>query len=132
MAPSIGLASQAVYILSLLPLIASAPVEERLGSRKALQSVAVSQIPNPKWTGLDGTGPAALVRTFYKYNAQPPAAAEEYVNNATGSVTASPYPSEYDREYLSPVSLGTPPQILDLDFDTGSSDLYKHLIVLGN
>jgi hypothetical protein len=125
MSPSISLASQAICILSLLPLITSAPIEELLDSRKALQSFAITQVPNPNWTGTKGLGPAALLRTYYKYGAQPPSAARKAVDNSSGTVTASPYPSEYDREYLSPVSLGTPAQILDLDFDTGSSDLYN-------
>jgi aspergillopepsin I len=112
-----------VYILSLLPLTSTFPIEEQVAPRKALQSFAIQQVPNPNWTGLDYTGPAALARTFYKYNVQPNPAAAAAVNG-TGSVTATPFPSEYDREYISPVSLGTPAQILNLDFDTGSSDLY--------
>lgn len=43
---------------------------------------------------------------------------------ATGSASATP--EEYDVEYLTPVQIGNPPQTLNLDFDTGSADLWVY------
>lgn len=63
-------------------------------------------------------GPVALKKVLQKYKVSVPgniAAAAE-----TGSVTASP--EQYDAVYLCPVTIGG--QTLNLDFDTGSADLY--------
>lgn len=46
----------------------------------------------------------------------------------SGAVATTP--EVYDQEYLCPVSIGTPAQTLNLNFDTGSSDLVRRLSVL--
>lgn len=62
-------------------------------------------------------GPVALQKTYLKFNSAVPA--EIAAAAADGSVTATP--EQYDAEYLCPVTIGG--QTLNLDFDTGSSDL---------
>lgn len=73
-------------------------------------------------------GAAALAKAYRKYGAPVPeylaaAVNQTYTKRATtGSAVTTP--EEYDTEYLTPVSIGTPAQTLNLDFDTGSSDLW--------
>ncbi|WYZ44650.1 hypothetical protein EsH8_VII_001086 [Colletotrichum jinshuiense] len=89
---------------------------------------SVEQIRNPRYVR---HGPLALAKAYRKYKVALPADLANAVANitagglaerATGSVAANP--QDYDVEYLSPVQIGTPAQTLNLDFDTGSSDLW--------
>lgn len=76
------------------------------------------------------SGPRALAKAYVKYGIPISAELEAAVSNATSSAvkratgSATTTPTEYDSEYLTPVSIGTPAQVLNLDFDTGSSDLW--------
>lgn len=65
------------------------------------------------------SGPAALAAVYGKFKKVVPANVSAAAANNDGTITASP--SQYDSEYLCPVSIGG--QTLNLDFDTGSSDL---------
>ncbi|GAW24104.1 hypothetical protein ANO14919_136850 [Xylariales sp. No.14919] len=72
-------------------------------------------------------GPAQVAKTYLKYGRPVPSelAAALGMTNAKrskGSVVSSP--QEYDSEWLTPVTIGTPAQTLNLDFDSGSSDLW--------
>ncbi|EOD50683.1 secreted aspartic proteinase precursor [Neofusicoccum parvum] len=76
------------------------------------------------------SGPYALAKAYRKYGVPISEDLQAAVNNATGSTfkratgSATTTPTQYDSEYLTPVSIGTPAQVLNLDFDTGSSDLW--------
>lgn len=65
------------------------------------------------------SGPSAMAKTYAKFNKAVPAVIAAAAANNDGTVTANP--EAYDAEYLCPVSVGG--TTLNLDFDTGSSDL---------
>ncbi|KAI1124001.1 secreted aspartic proteinase precursor [Nemania abortiva] len=71
-------------------------------------------------------GPSQVAKTYLKFGRPVPdelaASLGMTAKRSEGSV--STYPQEYDSEWLTPVSIGTPAQTLMLDFDTGSSDLW--------
>lgn len=109
---------------ALAPLTSAAPVEEKG------HSFTVRQVPNANYKK---NGAVALARAYRKFGKPVPdnlAAVLESLGSAlnftrradTGSAVTTP--EDYDVEYLTPVSIGTPAQTLNLDFDTGSADLW--------
>lgn len=71
------------------------------------------------------SGPIAMMKAYNKYAATGASAPADVVNAAaaavqSGSVTATP--EQYDSSYLCPVTVGG--KTLNLDFDTGSADLW--------
>jgi len=101
----------------------SSAVPTRIGA-PATGNFSVSQVRNSHH--VTKHGPIALAKAYRKYGVPVPddlaAVVSRVSKRTTGSATTTP--EEYDSEYLTPVSIGTPAQVLNLDFDTGSSDLW--------
>ena len=66
------------------------------------------------------SGPAQMAQVYAKFGKPIPEEIKKAASNNDGTVTTTP--TQYDSQYLTPVSIGG--QTLNLDFDTGSSDLY--------
>ncbi|CAK7269590.1 hypothetical protein SEPCBS119000_003648 [Sporothrix epigloea] len=109
-------------VTSLVGLAAAIPAP-KLGMTKGTQ---VHQVRNPNYVF---NGPLSLYKTHLKYGSNPPEKLKKAVERMRalkkrdeGSATATSQNS--DQEYTIPVSIGTPGQVLQLDLDTGSSDLW--------
>ncbi|KAH7134553.1 aspartic peptidase domain-containing protein [Dactylonectria estremocensis] len=112
-----------VATLALSSTVAAVPTTNKVQGGK----FSVSQVKNTKFTK---SGPLALAKAYRKYGAELPAGLAATVEKITKGPTrrttgaATTTPSDGDSEWLTPVSIGTPAQVLNLDFDTGSSDLW--------
>ena len=99
---------------ALLAIASCSPVEKRK------QAFTVHQtVPKP----FIKSGPAAVAAVYAKYQKVGAVAPADVLAAAAandGTVTTTP--EQYDSEYLTPVSVGG--TTLNLDFDTGSSDLW--------
>ncbi|KAK3309343.1 aspartic peptidase domain-containing protein [Chaetomium strumarium] len=88
---------------------------------------SLKQERNPEFVR---SGPLQLAKIYRKYGVPLPEDLKAAVarirremgKRSTGSVVTKP--EKNDVEYLAPVSIGTPGQVLNLDLDTGSSDLW--------
>lgn len=103
------------------------------------RSVSLKQVRNSKFSGSTRHGAVAREKVYLKYNVAVPDELTTTVSRIradlksalaslgldkkdTGSAVTTP--EDYDVEYLTPVQIGSPAQTLNLDFDTGSSDLW--------
>ncbi|KAI1375367.1 eukaryotic aspartyl protease [Hypoxylon crocopeplum] len=142
-------AAVAAYFLCCQDLASAGPVQKRglldptfeitvLGG----MTFKITQVPNKKFYGQHkGRGSMAIARAYSKYGIAIPddllSTIEKILeelgllgNNSGNNTDDDPQgevaatPQMFDSEYLAPVEIGTPPQTLNLDFDTGSSDLW--------
>ncbi|KAF3014736.1 Type I transmembrane sorting receptor [Neopestalotiopsis sp. 37M] len=122
---------------SVLGLAAAAPYNEiKPGSFKVVQQ----RNPNYDNSTFVPRGALAMYKAYMKYGAPVPDAINKTVTEyraakqarrlakRDGTVTTTPVND--DEEYITPVSIGTPAQTLNLDFDTGSSDLWVYSTLL--
>ena len=101
---------QVTVAATLLSLVSAVPFKS---------TFSVPQVVNRP--GFKTSGPAAMAKTYAKFNKEMPPIVAAAAATADGTVEADP--TQYDSEYLEQVTIGTPGVTLNLDFDTGSSDL---------
>ncbi|KAK4236962.1 aspartic peptidase domain-containing protein [Achaetomium macrosporum] len=97
---------------------------------RAAGGFSIQQVHNPSYTR---HGPTELFKAYRKHGGTISDSLHAAVHNSTrvaaaaaasGTGSAATTPQDGDVEFLTPVSIGTPAQVLNLDFDTGSSDLW--------
>ena len=103
--------TQAIAAVAAFSSLASAAPSKR-SAFSVKQAATGKMIPR--------SGPAAYKKALAKYGAPIPNAVNDAIAAVqSGTVTANP--TQFDSQYLSPVTVGG--QSLMMDFDTGSSDL---------
>ncbi|KAJ4171559.1 hypothetical protein NW754_013329 [Fusarium falciforme] len=87
---------------------------------------SVQQVKNSNFKR-DGT--RALIKAYRKYGITLPenlAAAAKGIHGRSDTGSAVTVPVQNDAEWLTPVQIGSPPKTFQMDFDTGSSDLWVY------
>ena len=104
-----------IAIAAAAGLVAAGPIEKRG------QKFTVNQQSSGKFYMKNGA--SAYAKALGKFGAPIPSNVQQAAAAAT-SGTVSANPSENDEEYTAPVQIGAAGTTLNLDFDTGSSDLW--------
>ncbi|KAK7984033.1 TOM complex component Tom7 [Apiospora arundinis] len=154
MMKSITFAALAASVLSQNVVVTTTTTTSPLTLEEILQittlggmTFRVPQVPNQRYTGMR-RGPLAMARAYSKYGIAfsddllaaverllvelglisngggSGGEGDDNTNSTSGQGEVAALPELFDSEYLCPVQIGTPPQTLNLDFDTGSSDLW--------
>ncbi|KAL2262150.1 hypothetical protein VTK26DRAFT_2312 [Humicola hyalothermophila] len=120
---------------ALPPKIGTTKLGNGHGAHLGKGRATLKQARNPRYRF---NGARSVCRTYLKYGIPVPDyliqavantdaeldAADRAQRRDSGSAPAVPIDPEIDIAYVTPVSIGTPPQTLNLDIDTGSSDLW--------
>ncbi|KAI1748974.1 aspartic peptidase domain-containing protein [Xylaria castorea] len=115
------------FTAALAGLAAATPIKSKIGTTKN-GSFTVNQVAN---TAFKPHGAYQLAKAYNKYGIPMPEGLAKTVakynaakKSKRSSGSAKTTPEQYDIQYLTPVQIGTPAQTLNLDFDSGSSDLW--------
>ncbi|KAI1354123.1 aspartic peptidase domain-containing protein [Xylaria sp. FL0043] len=118
----------ATTLFALLATIVASPVSNNVNLENTFSVPLIHNADKPRH------GPSEILKTLRKFNLEIPQGLQEVVNkhhakmallappgdDGTGSVSANS--KDGDLMWLAPVSVGTPPQELFVDLDTGSTD----------
>ncbi|KAK1756505.1 Endothiapepsin [Echria macrotheca] len=101
------------------------------------EGFTIEQVRNPLFNEAESKQPnglLAMMRAYAKFGAGTPPALQQAMKlnpafrrvSKRGNITTTipAYPERNDFEYLSPIGIGTPPQILNVAIDTGSSNFW--------
>lgn len=118
------------FLLAIVTLPFSTTAVQSGHTQHEARTNTIHQVRNENYRENTRSGPLALARAYRKYGKPVPEPLARVLSswnmykrdNETSSVAASP--EEWDSEYLTPVSVGTPPQNFNVTIDTGSSDFW--------
>ncbi|KAL7960435.1 aspartic peptidase domain-containing protein [Trichoderma compactum] len=125
------------YLASSASAAVAQPRSAAIQSTHKGTTFSISQIYNEQYKGTNV--PASYIAALVKYSPQLPEHIKHVIRNnpdlhrrfgsllgagnQTGTAVATPSPGA-DSEYVLPIKIGTPPQTIPINLDTGSSDLW--------